>query len=630
MSILHFQNINLHLGHNDIFDDCNLIIEQGEHLGLLGRNGEGKSTLLKLIAGKIEPDSGKLQFNKNINIQTLPQEVPTNITGKVIDAVANGFGALGQLIINYQRLAKNTDLTESETQELITLQAQLEEQDGWHLYSQIQTIISKLQLEPSADISRLSGGMKRRVLLAQALLTEPDLLLLDEPTNHLDLESIVWLEKFLTSYNGAFILVTHDRSFLQATTNGILELDRGKLQRFNGSYSYYLREKESQLASEEKSNSEFDKKLAQEEKWIRQGIKARRTRNEGRVRALKALRQERLKRRELKGKMSLDQTNLEQSSKVIFEVSNISYQINDQQIIKDFSCLITRQDKIGIIGPNGCGKTTLLKLILGELTPSHGHIHYGAQFKVAYFDQMKSDINEELSAIDNVSQGSTMIEAFGKSQHVISYMKQFLFNPERARSPVKFLSGGERSRLLLARLFTKNANVLVMDEPTNDLDIESLEMLETFLVEYPGTLLLVSHDRTFIENVVTATWVYQGAGHFEEFIGGYQDYLLQSSRKATSDNKAETKAQTNTTKPAPAKVKPKKLSYNEQRELAALPEQIEAIETEIELLQQKLANPETYQATHSDNLVTEINQALKKLEADYEAKLERWELLESK
>lgn len=621
MSIIQFQSVSLHLGHDQLFDGIDLVIEKGDHLGLLGRNGEGKSTLLKLIGGDHHADSGKVLTQRNANIKTLPQAVPNDLTGPIINVIAEGFGPIGQQIIKYQALANTPSLSEKEQEEMTQLQHVMDEHHGWQKYSQMEMVISKLQLPTDKHIEQLSGGMKRRVLLGQTLLTEPDLLLLDEPTNHLDIESIMWIEKFLASFSGAFILVTHDRSFLQATTNAIIELDRGKLARFNGGYQFYQKQKASQLASEEKFNAEFDKKLALEEKWIRQGIKARRTRNEGRVRALKKLRVERQQRRDIKGKMNIGQSDLAQSSKCIFEAKNVHYSINGKKIINDFSCLVTRQDKIGIVGPNGCGKTTLLRLILADLEPDSGSVKSGVQYKVAYFDQMKDQIDEMKSTIDNVGQGTETIEAFGKSQHIISYLKDFLFTPERARSPVKYLSGGERSRLILARLFTLKANVLVLDEPSNDLDIESLEMLEAFLVEYPGTLLIVSHDRTFLENVVTSSWVYNGNGQFEEHIGAHTSYASDTPDKPIEKPRTETRPIENK--------KASKLSYAEQKELNNLPKKIEKLETLVESLQAELSDPAIYEAGQ-EKKQTELNTRFLEAESTLAEVYERWEVLESK
>ena len=627
MSIIQFQAVSLSLGHDQLFNEIDLMIEKGDHLGLLGRNGEGKSTLLKLLGRKIEADSGKTTYQRGINIQTLPQAVPNDLTGPIIDVVSDGFGPIGRKIVAYQTLLQDPDPSEAALEKMGDLQQVMDENDGWQLYSQMETVISKLQLPTDKNIEELSGGMKRRVLLGQTLLTKPDLLLLDEPTNHLDIESILWLEKFLNAYSGAFILVTHDRSFLQATTNSIVELDRGKLARFNGDYAFYQEQKAAQLASEEKSNSEFDKRLALEEKWIRQGVKARRTRNEGRVRALKKLRVEHQQRRDVKGKINLEQSAVTQTSKCIFEAKHLAYDIGERNIIKDFSCLITRQDKIGIVGPNGCGKTTLLRLILGELEATRGEVKSGAQFKVAYFDQMKDHIDEDKSAIDNVGQGSQTIEAFGKSQHIISYLKDFLFSPDRARSPVKYLSGGERSRLILARLFTLNANVLVLDEPSNDLDIESLEMLEAFLVEYTGTLLIVSHDRTFLENVVTCSWVYTGDGEFEEHVGAYTDYtsaMLKNAPKPASKTPASV-----TTKSTSQEKTISTLSYSEQKELTNLPAKIEKFETLVQTLQTELAAPELYQEENAKKL-KELTQKFNRAEKDLADVYQRWEMLEAK
>lgn len=625
MSIIQFQAVSLSLGHDQLFNEIDLIITKGDHLGLLGRNGEGKSTLLKLLGRTIEADSGQMTYQRNINIKTLPQAVPNDLTGPIIHVVSDGFGPVGRKIVAYQELINKSAPTDKDLEKMGELQQVMDEQDGWQRYSQMETVISKLQLPTDKNIEELSGGMKRRVLLAQTLLTTPDVLLLDEPTNHLDIESIVWLEKFLKSYHGAFILVTHDRSFLQATTNAIIELDRGKLAKFNGTYQFYQEQKAAQLASEEKSNSEFDKQLAIEEKWIRQGVKARRTRNEGRVRALKALRNERQERRDVKGKINLSQTEMTQSSKCIFEAKNIAYDIGTRNIINNFSCLITRQDKIGIVGPNGCGKTTLLRLILGELETSRGEVKSGVQFKVAYFDQMKDHIDEDKSAIDNVGQGSQTIEALGRSQHIISYLKDFLFTPERARSPVKYLSGGERSRLILARLFTLNANVLVLDEPSNDLDIESLEMLEGFLVEYTGTLLIVSHDRTFLENVVTSSWVYKGKGEFEEHIGAYTDYTTEILKNTQSELPKSDKSGK---KAVISEKKTSTLSYNEQRELNNLPNKLEKLEKQVSDLQTELADPTLYEAGN-DKKLARLTVNFQKAEKELAMAYELWEKLEA-
>lgn len=624
MSLVRFQSVSVSFGHQMVLDEADLVIEKGQRIALIGRNGEGKSTLLKLINQELDADSGVLQFKKGINIQRLSQTVPEELHGRVFEIVAAGLGDIGQLLSEYYAIEHAATPTQPDT--LVKLHHQLDEMDGWALFSKVETVLSKMGLQADHDIQRLSGGMRRRVLLARALLTEPDLLLLDEPTNHLDIEAIQWLERLLSSYQGAFVLVTHDRSFLRATTNAIVEVDRGKLHWFEGNYDYYVRHKEQMALAEEKANSEFDKKLAQEEAWIRQGIKARRTRNEGRVRALKALRKERLQRRDVKGTMAMSASSLEASGKLVFEAEHISFERAGKKIINDFSALVMRGDKIGIVGPNGCGKTTLLKLLLGELQPSSGKVKQGTQLKIAYFDQMRTALELDKTALENVGQGSTMVDVFGKSQHVISYLQQFLFTPERAQCAVSNLSGGEQNRLLLAKLFTLSANLMILDEPTNDLDIESLEVLEAFLVDYPGTLLIVSHDRTFLENVVTASWVYQGEGCFSEFPGGFTPYQAPKEESAIKQKETATNKRTTEEKKVSRGVK---LSFNEQRELQALPAQIEKLEQQLASIQAQLADPALYQSQSAEEMA-QLGRTLKEQEEALEHAYLRWETLEAK
>lgn len=553
------------------------MIHKAERIGLVGRNGMGKTSLLRLLASEESLDDGLIELESGCQIGYLPQEVPTKLTGKVYDIVAAGH----------------------------------QDEDWLH---QIDKVISRFNLEPTADIQQLSGGLKRRVLLARALVNEPDLLLLDEPTNHLDLESIIWLEKFLNQYQGAILFITHDRAFLQNLATRIIELDRGNLTSWPGNYQKYLEGKAHALEVETTQQAKFDKKLNQEEQWIRQGIKARRTRNEGRVRALKKLRQQRLERREQMGKVSLALNTAKQSGKLVLRATDMDVRYGDKAIINKFSCTLLRGDKVGIIGPNGCGKSTLIKALLKKIE-AHGEIEHGANLEVLYFDQLRSQLNEEESVRDNVGGGSDQVTINGNSQHIMGYLQDFLFTPERANTKVKSLSGGERNRVLLAKLFTKQANLFVLDEPTNDLDIETLELLEALLVEFQGTILLVSHDREFLNHVVTSCWVFQGDGRFQEIIGDYSDY--QAQQKALKKPKVQK-----------AKPKPVKLSYREQEELKALPATIDKLEQKQADIHTRVAKPDFYQQPDAE--ITEIMNQLKELEKQLEDALLRWEELESR
>ncbi len=628
MSIITLRNIQLSYGGPLLLDGVDLSIEPGERICLMGRNGEGKSTLMKLIAGEIQADDGDREVQQGAVITRLTQEVPSGLAGSVFDVVASGLGELGDLVRRYHEISHQ--LTEDSDPALLDrlarIQQELENANGWETEQKVETVISRLSLDPDMEFAALSGGLKRRVMLARALVQDPDLLLLDEPTNHLDIESIDWLEKFLLSYKGTLLFVTHDRAFLRKLATRIIELDRGRASDWPGDFDNYLRRKEEVLNAEQKANARFDKKLAQEEVWIRQGIKARRTRNEGRVRALKAMREKYSQRRSQQGQARMTLQDAERSGKLVVEAKQVSYAWQDKPIVSDFSTTILRGDRIGIIGPNGVGKTTLIKLLLGKIEPDAGTIRLGHRLEIAYFDQLRSVLNEDKSVIDNVADGHERIEINGQSKHVISYLQDFLFTPDRTRQPVRALSGGERNRLLLARLFAKPANVLVMDEPTNDLDVETLELLEEILMDYQGTLLLVSHDRAFINNVVTSTLVFEGHGQIGEYVGGYDDWLYQRSQQLT-DKKPNQKIAEIKTKPTGSDNKPKKLSYKDQRELEQLPLQIETLETELNTLQQQMAEPDFYQ--QGGQVIADARDRLEQLEQELAVCFERWEELEA-
>lgn len=627
MSILELRDITLSFGGPAILNGINLTIERGERLCLVGRNGSGKSTLMKLIAGEIEAEGGEVIRQQGLRVARLAQEVPHDLKSSVFDVIAAGLGTAGIKLAEYHQLSQQTTQHDTDTwlRRLEQAQHALEAVGGWELNREVETIISRLDLPAEAEFSSLSGGLKRRVLLARALITQPDLLLLDEPTNHLDIDAITWLEDFLLAYKSSLLFVTHDRSFLQRLATRIIELDRGRLSSWPGDFASYLSRKAEALETEARADALFDKRLANEEVWIRQGIEARRTRNEGRVRALEKMRNERQTRRERQGTAQLQLNTVERSGKLVAEAENLSFSYADQPIIKDFSTTILRGDKIGLIGPNGAGKTTLLRLLLGQLQPQHGSVRLGTQLQVAYFDQHRASLDEESSVMDNVAQGREQITINGKSKHIISYLQDFLFSPERARTPAKALSGGERNRLLLARLFTQPANVLVMDEPTNDLDMETLELLETLLMDYNGTLLLVSHDRSFLDNVVTSTLVFDGKGNVQEYVGGYEDWLRQRPKQQQVATKPATTKQDKTKQDKPgSKAKP---SYKEQRELESLPQQIEALEKEQKTLHQAMAAADFYQQDKAT--IASAQERLAVLEAELGATYARWEKLEA-
>ena len=627
MPLITLRNIQLSYGGPLLLDHLDLSIEAGERICLIGRNGEGKSTLMKLIADEVRADDGEREVQQGAVIRRLTQDVPTDTRGSVFEVVASGLGELGTLVKNYHEVSHQLAISGDEAllDKLARAQQELEAADGWQTEQRVETTISKLSLDPDIDFASLSGGLKRRVLLARALVQEPDLLLLDEPTNHLDIESIDWLEEFLLGYKGTLLFVTHDRAFLRKLATRIIELDRGQLTSWPGNYDNYLRRKEEQLNAEEKANARFDKKLAQEEVWIRQGIKARRTRNEGRVRALKSMRSQLKQRRNRQGTASMTLQEAERSGKLITEAKHINYAWDGKPIIRDFSTTILRGDRIGIIGPNGVGKTTLIKVLLGELTPDSGTLKLGHRLEVAYFDQLRAALDENKTVADNVADGHEKVDINGTTKHIISYLQDFLFTPDRTRQPVRALSGGERNRLLLAKLFAKPSNVLVMDEPTNDLDIETLELLEELLMEYKGTLLLVSHDRAFINNVVTSTLAFEDDGLIHEYVGDYDDWLRQ--RPETTTKKQETSQEPRQDKPSKAGTeKPKKLSYKDQRELDQLPQKIEALETEVGELHEQMSQPDFYQQEGVQ--IAESQTRLEALETELTEYYERWERLE--
>lgn len=630
MAYITLRDVQLAFGGPALLDGANFNLERGERVCLIGRNGEGKSTLLKLIEGSLLPDSGEVSIQNGLTVSMLAQDVPMD-SGKVADIVADGAGEAAEVLRAYHEATDACMLGDMEACDRMgNLQHKLDQLDGWALENKVNALLSKMGLDPNADLADLSGGRKRRVLLARALLTQPDVLLLDEPTNHLDVESIEWLEKFLLDQNNLTLLfISHDRSFVDSIATRIVELDRGILRGYEGNYSRYLELKAQQMEAEEKQNALFDKKLAEEEAWIRQGIKARRTRNEGRVRALKALREESKARRSQQGKVSMATQEANRSGKLVFDIEHLSVSYDDKPLIKDFSTLVMRGDRIGLVGDNGVGKTTLIKAILGEIEHG-GSVKTGTQLEVAYFDQLRNALDLEKTVMANVSEGSDFVDVNGNRRHIYSYLQDFLFSPERARTPVKALSGGERNRILLAKLLLKPSNLIVMDEPTNDLDMVTLELLEEMLSEYKGTLLLISHDRAFMDNVVTSTWVFDGKGNITEYIGGYQDYLLQRPDDKVVDQKSDVKkaqAKAEAEKAAAqSNVKKVKLSYKDQRELEQLPAEIEKLEVEQAELSDKLADGSWF-VSNADE-ATKASQRLAEIEEVLLEKLERWDELE--
>ncbi|MGR8933145.1 MAG: ATP-binding cassette domain-containing protein [Gammaproteobacteria bacterium] len=627
MPLLRLTNVSIAFGTHALLDQAHLQLDEGERVGLLGRNGEGKSTLMKIIAGEIHADAGEVWRSPGLKLARLEQDPDLPGDATIYDTVAAGLGEIGQWIMRYHALSLTMQETNAaELKELGAIQQLLEAHHGWQLQQRVETVLSRLQLPAEQAVAALSGGWKRRVALARALVIEPDVLLLDEPTNHLDLESITWLEEQLLNYQGAILFVTHDRAFLQKLATRIVDLDRGQLLSWPGGYREYLMRKAAALDAEANQNALFDKKLAQEEAWIRQGIKARRTRNEGRVRALKKLREERAQRRTQQGTAKLALDSGTASGKKVIEARDVCFAYDGKPVVKDFSVTIQRGDKIGLIGPNGAGKSTLLRLLLGNLTPDSGTIEQGTRLQPAYFDQLREQLDPEITVADTVAEGNDYV-VFGDGQgkrHVMSYLSDFLFSAQRARSPVKSLSGGEKNRLLLAKLFIKSANLLVMDEPTNDLDLETLELLEDQLVEYDGTLLLVSHDREFLDNVVTSVLVFEGEGVIREYVGGYSDWLSQRKELPKPQaEKAAPKAE-KAAKPAPAARK--KLSYKEQRELEQLPGLIEDLESRHSALQEQINAADFYRKEQSE--VAQVLAELQNLEVQLEQTYQRWSELE--
>jgi ATP-binding cassette subfamily F protein uup len=625
MALLTFRTTSVAFGGPPLLDGIHLQIETGDRLCLMGRNGTGKSTLLRLMSGEILPDGGEITRQQGLRVAHVSQDIPQGLSGTVFDVVAAGMGNAAALLAEYhqigQRLATEGD--EALLLRLESLQKALEDGGGWRLHQEVGRVLGRLSLDPDAEFASLSGGTKRRVLLARALVAAPDILLLDEPTNHLDIDTIVWLEEFLLRSVPTFVFVTHDRAFARRLANRIAELDRGKLYAFTCGYDSFVERREALLAAEVARQALFDKKLAEEEAWIRQGIKARRTRNEGRVRALKKLREERRLRRERTGQAKMQLQEAERSGQLVVEAEGASFSYDGRDVIRAFSSTIMRGDRVGIIGPNGSGKTTLLRLLLGDLVPREGTVRLGSRREVLYFDQLRDQLDLSKTVQENVGEGNDTITINGKSRHVIGYLQDFLFTPERARTPAHILSGGERNRLLLAKLFTRPSNLLVMDEPTNDLDAETLELLEELLLEYSGTLLLVSHDRDFLNNVVTSTLVCAGDGTVREYVGGYDDWLRQAPA-ATPPPPEPRPAREKSRVPAE---RPRKLTFKEERELESLPELIGKLEEELDAVHRALADPEFYRTAGEE--VGRRTARLAELEKELEEAYRRWEELEA-
>ena len=627
MPLLKLNSVHLQYGTQVLLDDVNLNITRGEKLGLLGRNGAGKTTLLKVLAGELTPDSGERWIRPGVHIARLLQTLPEADDVTVYDAVAAGLEDAGRLLSEYHQLLQADPPADMD--HLARVQQQLAAADGWRLQQRVETTISQLQLPAESSMGELSGGWRRRVALAQALVSQPDILLLDEPTNHLDIPAIRWLEEQLANFPGAIILITHDRRFLQNVASSIAELDRGHLTQWQGNYQGFLRHREQELLAEERANDLFDKRLAQEEVWIRQGIKARRTRNEGRVRALKDMRDERQSRRERTGSANFAVEGAGKSGKIVAELKSVSKSFGEQCILDNFSAIIQRGDRVGIVGPNGAGKSTLVKILLNELQPDTGTVTFGSKLEVAYSDQLRGELDPEKNLIDNVCGGQDFIEINGKRRHAISYLGDFLFSPQRVRTPVKALSGGEQNRAILAKLFSKPANLLVLDEPTNDLDIETLELLEEILLTFDGTVLLVSHDRDFMDNVVTSLLVLEGNGVVSEQAGGYSDWMARGGRLMDSVEKP--KAAPSGAVPIEAAVtgsptRKRKLSFKDQRELDSLPGQIEKLELRQKGLEESVSQPDFYQRGHAET--EQVLGELSGVQNELEAVFERWAALE--
>jgi ATP-binding cassette subfamily F protein uup len=627
MALITLKDVSWGLGGENLIDNASVQIEKGERVCLLGRNGAGKSTLLRIIDGTMSQDNGQIWRQQGMTVATLEQEVPRQTGGTVFDVVARGLGDMGQALGKYQRLGRNAEAGSSpeRLEQRDNLRNHLDMNDGWTRLQQIDAVLTRAGLDPRIDFDTLSAGMKRRALFCRAAVGKPDLFLLDEPTNHLDVDTIVWMEDYILRHMQTVLFVSHDRAFAARIANRIMELDRGRLVSYACDFATYLKRKEADALSEMNRDRQFDKKLSQEEAWIRQGIKARRTRNEGRVRALKKMRDAYRARRGHVGNVSMQAQDAERTGKLVIQAKGIDYAYKGTPYIRDFSMEIMRGEKIGLIGPNGTGKTTLLKILTGEIPPDNGSVRHGTRLQVAYFDQLRSRLWEDKSVIENIGEGNDFIVFNGHKRHVISYLKDFLFLPERCHTPVHILSGGEKNRLMLAKLFAKPSNVLVMDEPTNDLDAETLELLEELLLEFPGTLLLVSHDRTFLNNVVTGTLAFEGNGTVRAYPGGYDDWLNQRPQPTPSVQRAakSPKALENGRKPA----KPRKLGYMEQRELDALPRKIDQLENEQRAIFAAMSDPDFYKNNKAD--ITAMQSRLQEVEALIASAYEKWEALES-
>ncbi|WP_018151647.1 ATP-binding cassette domain-containing protein [Leeia oryzae] len=631
MPLITLDNAQLAFGHWPLLDGANLVLDKGQRIGLIGRNGAGKSSLLKVLSSQQMLDDGKFWVSPDAVVAFVPQEPVFEAGHSVFEAVAEGLGSLRQVLIDYHAITHQVTLDPNDENlaEMQRLQMELENQDGWRFNSLVDTMISHLGLEADKPVDALSGGWKKRVALARALVSEPDVLLLDEPTNHLDLSAIQWLESLLQAFNGAILFITHDRQFLDNVSTHIIELDRGRLTAFTGNFTAYQLKKAEMLEVEAAHNAKFDKFWKEEEVWIRKGIEARRTRNEGRVRRLEELRRVRSQRRSQQGQVNLQLDAGEKSGKLVAELENVTFAYDDRTLVRNFSTRIQRGDRIGLIGPNGIGKTTLLKLILGELQPQSGHVKQGTNLNIAYFDQFRVQLDENATLTDTISPGSEFIEIGGIKKHVISYLEEFLFPPARSRSPVSSLSGGERNRLLLARLFARPANVLVLDEPTNDLDIDTLELLEALLLDYPGTVFLVSHDRIFLDNVVTSVIAFEGNGQLEEYVGGYSDWLRYKSEKdAAPPVIKKSSVEQKTMQEGRKRSVSSKLSFNEKRELELLPQEIEQLEEEQSALQFQLLDPDVYRKDPKGS--ARMQQRVEEIELSLLEKLARWESLEAK
>ncbi len=629
MPLITLDRVTTAFGHLPLLSDAALQVDAGERIAIIGRNGTGKSTLLRILAGELEPDAGLVWRAPSLRAARLVQDAALASPKSVFDVVAEGLGDLAALVTAYHHTAVEVaeHATDARLETLGRLQHELEERDGWRLEQRVELVISKLTLAGDAIVNTLSGGWRRRVLLARALVSEPSLLLLDEPTNHLDVEAIEWLETYLSTYPGAVVFVTHDRTFLQRVATRIIELDRGRLTSWPGNYATFLDKKDAWLANEALADARFDKKLAQEEVWLRRGVKARRTRDEGRVRALMRMREERAQRRNQIGTVTLSFEAAERSGKMVFEVDDVSKAFGERVVVRDFSARIIRGDRIGLVGPNGAGKTTLLRMLVGELLPDRGEVRRGAGVEIAYFDQQREALDPERTVVDTVADGNDTVTIGEVTRHVHGYLEDFLFPPERARSLVKALSGGERNRLLLARLLTRRANVLVFDEPTNDLDLETLEVVEAQLAEFPGTILLVSHDRTFLDNVVTSTFAFEGDGRVVEYVGGYEDWLRQRAAASVPEAPGPIRpAALVASKPAAQPVR--KLTFKERREFDALPERISGLEAEGARLQGEITSPDFYKAGAES-----IKQTLARVETvrgELDAAYARWDELDSR